>query len=136
MLVPFAVRLAVAGLSRGGDVLVGGDVSLGGTHLGGSLSHTARRRLPSRRCPEPICGAGRVTPTAFPRARAGNTGSMQRGSDKHGPRTDEALQKELAGQLGQAGGHREEWADPEPPADDDPPISSRPEKSDAEPGRS
>jgi hypothetical protein len=38
---------------------------------------------------------------------------MERGSDKHGPRHDEALDKELQGMLGQAGGHREEWLDPE-----------------------
>jgi hypothetical protein len=45
---------------------------------------------------------------------------MERGSDKHGPRQDEQLKAQLAGMLGSAGGHREEWADPEPPADDDP----------------
>ena len=38
---------------------------------------------------------------------------MERGSDKHGPRHDEALDKDLQGMLGQAGGHREEWLDPE-----------------------
>lgn len=46
---------------------------------------------------------------------------MERGSDKHGPRQDEHLKSELSGMLGSAGGHREEWADPEPPTDDDPP---------------
>lgn len=30
------------------------------------------------------------------------------------------LAAELSGQLQPKGGHREEWADPEPPADDDP----------------
>ncbi|WP_300008619.1 hypothetical protein [Pseudonocardia sp.] len=45
---------------------------------------------------------------------------MERGSDKHGSRTDDALASQLAGQLGGPGGsNREEWADPEPPADDD-----------------
>jgi len=48
---------------------------------------------------------------------------MERGSDKHGPRTDDALAKELQGMLGEAGGHREEWLDPEPPADDDPDLN-------------
>jgi hypothetical protein len=46
---------------------------------------------------------------------------MERGSSKHGPRQDEALAEDLAGQLGPGGSNREEWADPEPPADDDPP---------------
>lgn len=43
---------------------------------------------------------------------------MERGSDKHGPRKDEALEKDLRGMIGRAGGHREEWRDPE--ADDGP----------------
>jgi ABC-type multidrug transport system fused ATPase/permease subunit len=47
---------------------------------------------------------------------------VERGSDKHGPRQDDELKSELAGLIGEAGGHREEWRDPEPPADDDPPI--------------
>ncbi|MEN3269326.1 hypothetical protein [Pseudonocardia sp.] len=47
---------------------------------------------------------------------------MERGSSKHGPRQDDALAEELAGQLGPGGSNREEWADPEPPADDDPPA--------------
>jgi len=46
---------------------------------------------------------------------------VERGSDKHGPRQDDQLKAELSGMLGSAGGHREEWVDPEPPADDDPP---------------
>jgi hypothetical protein len=46
---------------------------------------------------------------------------MQRGSDKNSARQDDRLEAELAGKLGSAGGHREEWADPQPPADDDPP---------------
>ncbi|GAA1322269.1 hypothetical protein [Pseudonocardia xinjiangensis] len=47
---------------------------------------------------------------------------MERGSSKHSPREDDALADELAGQLGPGGSNREEWADPEPPADDDPPT--------------
>lgn len=46
---------------------------------------------------------------------------MERGNDKHGPRQDDQLKAELSGMLGSAGGHREEWLDPEGPADDDPP---------------
>jgi hypothetical protein len=48
---------------------------------------------------------------------------MERGSDKHSARQDEALQAELAGQYGSRGSNREEWADPEPPADDDPEVA-------------
>ena len=47
---------------------------------------------------------------------------MERGSSKHGARRD-ALAAELQGMLGDAGGHREEWLDPEPPADDDPQLT-------------
>jgi hypothetical protein len=48
---------------------------------------------------------------------------MQRESDQHSPREDDALKAELQGML-KGGGptHAEEWADPEPPADDDPDI--------------
>lgn len=53
---------------------------------------------------------------------------MERGSDKHGARQDDALTSELAGQLGRGGSNREEWADPEGPADDDTPA-----RTDAEP---
>lgn len=48
---------------------------------------------------------------------------MERGSSKHSPRQDDALAEELDGMLG-AGGHREEWRDPEPPADDDPDLTA------------
>lgn len=58
---------------------------------------------------------------------------MQRGSDKHSPRMDDALEAELSGQLGEAGGHREEWREPEPPADDDPPLDVRPDRGDGAP---
>lgn len=54
--------------------------------------------------------------------RAGTSNGVERGSDRHGPRQDDALKAELSGQLGSAGGHREEWTDPEPPADDDPEL--------------
>jgi hypothetical protein len=54
---------------------------------------------------------------------AGYVRAMERGSDKHGPRRDDALAAELRGMLGEAGGHREEWLDPEPPADDDPDLT-------------
>lgn len=43
---------------------------------------------------------------------------MERGSDKHGAMRDEKLDKELSGMLGQAGGHREDWREPEFPDDD------------------
>jgi hypothetical protein len=51
---------------------------------------------------------------------------MERGSAKHSPREDEALEHELSGELGPRGGgsNREEWASAEPPADDDPPARS------------
>ena len=44
---------------------------------------------------------------------------MERGSDKHGPRHDDALEKELQGMLGQGGGHREDYLEPELAPDDD-----------------
>ncbi len=51
---------------------------------------------------------------------------MERGNAKHSPREDEALAAELSGTLGRGGSNREEWADPEPPADDDAPARSGP----------
>jgi hypothetical protein len=60
----------------------------------------------------------------MPGAVAGYGSGMERGSDKHGPRQDDALAEELQGMLGRAGGHREEWRDPEPPADDDPDLTA------------
>jgi len=45
---------------------------------------------------------------------------VERGSDKHSPRQDDELKSELAGLIGEAGGHREEWRDPEPPGQVDP----------------
>ena len=44
---------------------------------------------------------------------------MERGSDKHGPLHDDALQKELQGMLGQGGGHRTDYLEPELAPDDD-----------------
>jgi len=44
---------------------------------------------------------------------------MERGSDKHGPLQDEALEKELQGMLGQGGGHRADYLEPELAPDDD-----------------
>jgi len=44
---------------------------------------------------------------------------MERGSDKHGPLHDEALEKELQGMLGQGGGHRADYLEPELAPDDD-----------------
>ena len=59
---------------------------------------------------------------------------MERGNSKHSPREDDMLAAELQGELGAPGGsNREEWVDPEPPADDDvpsrtgPPIEELPE---------
>ena len=51
---------------------------------------------------------------------------MERGNAKHSPREDDMLAAELSGSLGRGGSNREEWADPEPPADDDVPARSGP----------
>jgi len=48
---------------------------------------------------------------------------MQRGSEKHSPRQDEALKAELDGELkGDKPSRAETWREPEPPADDDPDV--------------
>ncbi|MCF6427621.1 MULTISPECIES: hypothetical protein [Amycolatopsis] len=48
---------------------------------------------------------------------------MERGSEKHSPREDDALKAELRGTLqGNRSSRAEEWRDPEPPADDDPDV--------------
>ncbi len=48
---------------------------------------------------------------------------MERGSEKHSPRQDEALKEELEGTLrGDKPTRAETWRDPEPPADDDPDV--------------
>jgi hypothetical protein len=65
---------------------------------------------------------------------------MERGNAKHSPREDDMLAAELSGTLGPHGSNREEWVDPEPPADDDvpsrtgPPVEALPNPSDATPG--
>jgi hypothetical protein len=57
---------------------------------------------------------------------------VERGNAKHSPREDDMLAAELSGSLGPHGSNREEWIDPEPPADDDaparlgPPVEERP----------
>jgi len=47
---------------------------------------------------------------------------VERGNAKHSPRQDDELEHELSGMLGRGGSNREEWADPEGPADDDPEV--------------
>ncbi|GAA2346451.1 hypothetical protein GCM10009854_24230 [Saccharopolyspora halophila] len=52
---------------------------------------------------------------------------MTRGSDKHGPMQDDALEKEQEGRL--RGNHptrADESLDAEPPADDTPEVENRP----------
>jgi Protein of unknown function (DUF2795) len=53
---------------------------------------------------------------------------QQRGSDKHGPRRDEALAGEVEG-LVRAGRttRAEEWRDPEPPGEDQPDVDLAPD---------
>lgn len=48
---------------------------------------------------------------------------MQRGSDKHGPGTDDELKQETEA-IERSGrpAHTEEWRQPEGPADDDPDV--------------
>ena len=58
---------------------------------------------------------------------------MERGNAKHSPREDDMLAAELSGSLGRGGSNREEWADPEPPADDDVPARSDPPSEDSAP---
>jgi hypothetical protein len=51
---------------------------------------------------------------------------MQRGSDKHGARKDDALASDVENMIrGTGSTHAEEWKDPEPPADDDPQLNTR-----------
>ncbi|MDV3126952.1 hypothetical protein M1247_18665 [Mycobacterium sp. 21AC1] len=50
---------------------------------------------------------------------------MERESSKHSPREDDELKHELRGTLqGNRSSRAEEWRDPEPPADDDPDVST------------
>jgi hypothetical protein len=51
---------------------------------------------------------------------------VERGNAKHSPRQDDMLTAELSGTLGPHSSNREEWVDPEPPADDDVPARSGP----------
>lgn len=51
---------------------------------------------------------------------------MERGNSKHSPREDDMLAADLNGSLGIHGSNREEWVDPEPPADDDAPERTGP----------
>ncbi len=48
---------------------------------------------------------------------------MRRESDQHSPRQDDELKSGMEGMLRSGGPtHAEEWAAPEPPADDDPDV--------------
>lgn len=48
---------------------------------------------------------------------------MERGSDKHGARADDELQREDEPMIRSGRpAHAEEWRQPEPPADDDPDV--------------
>ncbi|SOD58868.1 Protein of unknown function [Streptomyces zhaozhouensis] len=52
---------------------------------------------------------------------------QQRGSDQHSPRRDDEMKHELQGMLrGERPSRAEEWHDPEPAADDDPPLAGGP----------
>jgi hypothetical protein len=51
---------------------------------------------------------------------------VERGNAKHSPREDDMLSAALSGSLGRGGSNREEWVDPEGPADDDAPARSGP----------
>jgi hypothetical protein len=49
---------------------------------------------------------------------------IERGSDKHGPRLDEAMEEEVEGLVrGDGPTHAEEWLDPEPSGEDQPEVS-------------
>jgi hypothetical protein len=53
--------------------------------------------------------------------------TVERGSDKHGPRTDDELAYETEGMTRAGRGtHAEEWAEPEPSAEDQPASSLDP----------
>ncbi|MBY4214765.1 hypothetical protein HQO42_25155 [Rhodococcus fascians] len=52
---------------------------------------------------------------------------MERGSDKHSPRQDDALKEDTEGMIrGNKPTRADEALDPEPPADDDPNIQGWP----------
>jgi hypothetical protein len=53
---------------------------------------------------------------------------MERGSDKHGPRMDEALAHEVEGTVAAGRSSRgEPWRDPEPSGEDQPDVDLRPD---------
>jgi hypothetical protein len=56
---------------------------------------------------------------------------MERGSDKHGPRVDDELEREVQSTLRGTGDSRaEDWRDPEPSGEDQPETSLVPEGDD------
>jgi|SRR5918995_2099228 hypothetical protein len=56
---------------------------------------------------------------------------MERGSNKHGPRMDDQLEREVQSTLRGTGDSRaEEWREPEPPGEDQPAASLVPEGDD------
>jgi Protein of unknown function (DUF2795) len=53
---------------------------------------------------------------------------VERGSDKHGPRMDDALKHDVEGAIrGTHSTHAEEWKDPEPSAEDQPDVDMAPD---------
>jgi Protein of unknown function (DUF2795) len=60
---------------------------------------------------------------------------MEQGNSKHGPIHDESLKHETQGLI-RAGRstHAEEWRDPEPAGDDQPPVSAGSQRGGAPPG--
>lgn len=58
---------------------------------------------------------------------------MERGSNKHGPRLDEQLDREVEGVVrGTAGGRVEEWREPEPSGEDQPEVTLNPQADERE----
>jgi hypothetical protein len=56
---------------------------------------------------------------------------MERGSDKHGPRVDDELEREVQSTLrGKGDSRAEDWRDPEPSGEDQPETSLVPEGDD------
>lgn len=49
---------------------------------------------------------------------------MERGNSKHGPRLDERMATEVSGIVRGGGARVEEWHDPEPSGDDQPPAAN------------
>jgi hypothetical protein len=53
---------------------------------------------------------------------------MERGSDKHGPRLDDAMAGEVEGAMrAERSTHAEEWRDPEPSGEDQPDVDLAPD---------